>query len=490
MLASFFAGDYILTDAGSILWRNLYTTLTNSHNLATFGFLIMLGTLTIIMAQMGGILAYTNAVQGSITSKKKAEISTLLLSPLFFIDDYINSLTVGSIMKPITDKFNIARAKLAYLLDAMSGSLCLLIPASSWLAIILPQLKNSGLSLSIKDSPKILADGFNTYLVSIPFMFYPIITIITAWSFIMLGISYGSMKKHELAAAKGDLFNGKKAICHDIAPSTDGSLSYFALPLGSFILSIAIGIAFTGNSWIFGGKNSFIQTVQQADILFVLFYSSVFSVIFSSLFFIAKKKMSTYDLFVSIKNGGYFMHNSILTLSLAWTFAAILKNNLETGADLADALLGTVEIALLPGMFFLTATLIAAATGSSWSTITIMLPITITMLFQFSPSFASLIPEQVPLLYPTLGAIFSGSLAGAHFSPISDTTITASTSAGCYHIDHIKTQIGYLAPSFIGTLLAYIAAGYLANYPLGFFIALLIGLLPLGIIIFIYKNHK
>ena len=162
--ASFLAADFSLYNTALILGKTMFSTLHDTQNIYTFGFLIMLGTLTILMNNMGGITAYTKSIEKYITTKKSAQVTSLLFSHFFFIDDYLNSLTVGNIMRPITDKFHIPRAKLAYLLDAMSGALCLLIPASSWLTVILTQLEKSGVSVLAHDNPKIMADPFTLYI--------------------------------------------------------------------------------------------------------------------------------------------------------------------------------------------------------------------------------------------------------------------------------------------------------------------------------------
>jgi len=366
-------------------------------------------------------------------------------------------------MRPITDKFHVPRAKLAYLIDAMSGSLCLLIPASSWLTVILTQLEKSGVSLIASENPKIMADPFALYVSTIPYIFYPILSIVTVWFIVLTTKSYGPMWQHEHVALSGDLFDGKKPLQSGLEQTDKGSLWYFIIPLFSFIFFILIGILWTGNSILLGGTHSLIQTIQHAKIIFVLFYASSLTVLLSFIFFISQKKLTLKKAAHYLVQGALSMRTSIAILVCAWILATLLKDDLKTGQYLADILLGSLSTWLLPVMFFLTATLISASTGSSWGTINIMLPIAIPMLYEFAHATGIVAPADVPLLFPSLGALFSGSLTGAHLSPISDTTITSSTGAACYHIDHVKTQFWYAAPPLFGTLIAYGVAGILGS---------------------------
>ena len=479
--ASFLAADFSIYSTIFILTKTIYATLADMQNIYTFGFLTMLGTLTILMNKMGGITAYTKSIEKYITNKKSAQVTSLLFSNFFFIDDYLNSLTVGNIMRPLTDKFHIPRAKLAYLLDAMSGSLCLLIPASSWLTVILTQLEKSGVSLLASDNPKIMADPFGLYLSTIPYIFYPIFSIFTAWFIVLTAQSYGPMRQHETAALNGNLFGGKQPVHAESSQNDTGSLWYFIIPLASFILFIVFGIAWTGNSFLCGGNNSLIKTIQESRIIFVLFYASSLTVLLSSIFFITQKKLTPGTAVNNLIQGALSMRTSIAILVCAWILATLLKDNLKTGQYLADILLGSLSMSLLPLMFFLTAILISASTGSSWGTINIMLPIAIPMLYEFTHGVGIVAPTDIPLLLPSLGALFSGSLAGTHLSPISDTTTTSSTGAACYHMDHIKTQFWYALPTILGSLIAYTVLGFFVSQTYILPLCLLLGI---GIIIF------
>ncbi len=488
--ASFLAADFSVYNTVLILSKTIFSTLHDMQNIYTFGFLIMLGTLTILMNNMGGITAYTKSIEKYITNKKSAQATSLLFSHFFFIDDYLSSLTVGNIMRPLTDKFHIPRAKLAYLLDAMSGSLCLLIPASSWLTVILTQLEKSGVSVLPYDNPKIMADPFGLYLSTIPYIFYPIFSIFTAWFLVLTAKSYGPMNQHEKNALTGNLFGGKKPINSASSQNDTGSLWYFIIPLASFIFFIFIGIAWTGNSFLSGGNNSLIKTIQESKIIFVLFYASSLTVLLSTVFFIAQKKLTLYKALNYLAEGALSMKTSITILICAWILATLLKDDLKTGQYLADILLGSLSIWLLPAMFFLTATLISASTGSSWGTINIMLPLAIPMLYEFAHGVDIVMPSDIPLLIPSLGALLSGSLAGTHLSPISDTTITASTGAACYHIDHVKTQFWYVLPTIFGTIVAYSIAGFFISQTYILPLCLLLGIAIIILLVEITTRSK
>ncbi len=453
---------------------NLIYKTGSYDNLYTFAFLIILGIIICMITHTGGMAAYTKAIKTRLHGPKATQTVSLILSNFFFMDDYLNTLTVGSVMKPLTDAFRIPRAKLAFLLDSMSSALCTLIPASSWTAIVLSQLQGVGIQ-----------DTLGTYLTAMPFIFYSWLIIFTAWFVVRAGISFGKMRDFEdIALETGNLFGGKEPIqdlTENINNQQKSSLTDFFLPIGLFMFSVFLSFAYTG-SWAFlGGQNNLVTALQKGDALYSLFIASLITLIISVIYFGLNKKLSFKEFTDMSINGFYLMKNSIILLLLAKTMSMLLKSDLNTGAYLAGLMVGSVPAWLFPAIIFVTSSLVAMATGSSWGTISVMIPLGIPMVGSF----------DAILLSPTLGAILSGSIAGAHLSPISDPMLISSTSSGSYHLDHIQTQIVYAAPAMLGTILALLLTGFILtqNTIITGLIALLTGVIFTGSVLY-FLNKK
>lgn len=459
-------------------------------HLFTFLFLVALGIIISLITHTGGITAYTNIIQKKITNKKQTQTTSFLLSLLFFIDDYLNSLTVGCIMRPLADKFSIPRAKLAFLIDSMSSPMCVLIPATSWVAMIITNLQSAGIQESA--NAEIFGDPFAVYLRSIPFMFYPILVIISAFFIVRKNISFGPMfQQEQIAELTGNLFGGKPAIQLRIGQScsTGSSLDFF-IPIGTFIISVFLLILFSGGWSGFGGYRPLIQAFQEANIFYALCLGSIITLLFSLCLFFYQGKLTTSGLKEVIIEGFFLMKNSLIVLLLAWTLSTMLKSDLHTGEYLAHLLLKMMPSYMLALTIFLTSTAIASSTGSAWGTVMIMMPLSIPMVIAYTQGSIPFSPEMIPLLYPILGAMLSGAIAGGHISPISDSTVMSSTSAGSYHLDHLTTQIPYILPAFIGTIIACILSGIFASYGLlAAFASLIVALfITLGLLLFKDQN--
>lgn len=461
-------------------------------HLYIFIFLIFLGIIISLITRTGGIAAYSNLINFRLKTQKSVETTSLFLSLFFFIDDYLNSLTVGCIMQPLTDKFKIPRAKLAFLLDSLSSPLCVIIPMSSWVAMIVMNLKTSGIAEQSTNIIYIKADPFSVYLSTIPYIFYAFFIIISAWVIVYFNISYSSMKSHELIAeTTGNLFGGKTPLNIN---SLDlnckiGSINNFFLPLGSFIILVLLLLLYTGQWYYLGGNNSFFQALQQTDSFFSLFMASTLSLIMSIIFFIYTRQLTLLELLSSAKSGFNLMKDSIIILLLAWTLGTILKDHLDVGNYLAGLIEGTLPLFLLPIIIFVISALICASTGSSWGTISIMAPLTIPLVVALQPESIHLNSTNVLYLYPVIGGLLSGSLAGSHLSPITDATIMASTSAGSYHLDHITTQISYIIPAILGTLIALLSSSLITlSYWPTTLISFTMGLITTLFIIFILQK--
>lgn len=429
---------------------------SNLDHVYTFSFLLLLGVLIQIMNHSGGIRAYTHFLLKFIKTPQRAQQTSLALSSTLFIDDYVNNLTVGAIMRPVTDHFKIARAKLAFLLDSMSGPLCMLIPASSWVAFILAQMQASGISNSDSSETLIQQDALFVYIACIPFLMYPILIVFSAWVITSFNLSFGAMGTQEAEAKKtGNLYGGKSPlhVANTAHEQLQGTLLDFILPISTFIVGFLAAIAYSGKSVIFGGHAHFMQTLQAADPFWSLWVASMLGVAMALMVLLSKNSLHNFSYIVkAFLNGFMLMKNSLIILLLAWTLSTLLKNDLHTGAYLAELLPHDMPVAYLPFLMFIFCLGISASTGSVWGTIALMLPLAIPLYYNLalgSPTFLN-------NLYPLLGALFSGAVAGSHFSPITDAMIMTSFSAGCYHLDHVRTQISYASSALIGSLTGFL----------------------------------
>ena len=400
------------------------------YHLYTFGFLILLGILIQIMNHSGGIRAYTHLLLRYVTTAKGAQQMSLVLSSLFFIDDYVNNLTVGAIMRPIMDHFKVSRVKLAFLLDSMSAPVCLLLPASSWVAFILAQLQTTPFD----------SDPFMLYMKSMPYLLYPILIVFTAWVMVSFYGSYGAMRQAD-----------HKQPAHEelTQPSTRyrGGIDNFTLPISVFVALFVVSLL--GGSF-FLGKASFLEALQAADPFLALLVASGCAVGAAGLLFLYHNPRTYKPLLRAAVDGCLLMKDSLLLLLLAWTLGSLLKNDLQTGAYLASLLPSTISVTYLPALLFILSTIISASIGSSWGTIALMLPIAI-------PLYTNLAATALPGFYPALGALISGAVAGGHISPMSDAVLVSSLSAGCSPLSHVRTQASYASNALIGALVGYLS---------------------------------
>ncbi|MGC2310197.1 MAG: Na+/H+ antiporter NhaC family protein [Candidatus Babeliaceae bacterium] len=434
--------------------HKIYEQISMADHLYTFGFLILLGIFIQIMTHTGGIAAYSRTMRKYLSDGRSAQTMSLVLSCTFFLDDYLNTLTTGAIMKPLFDFYHISRVKLAFLLDSMSSALCVLVPATSWVALILIQLQATGIQ-----------DPFVLYLKSIPFIIYPLAIIFSAWFIVRARIMYGPMATYENVSAEIT----PATVLTDIPQQTAG-ISHFLFPLTFFIVALIFNFLLAGHSKLLGGNNTFQEILNSANIFWVLFISILATLIFSIIFFAYHKKITHILLLQSTQQGFILMKNSLLLLLLAWTLGALLKDDLHTGEYLANSLLTFLNFKLFPVLFFLITLLISASTGSAWGALVIMIPLALPLVINLA------IPSLLAL---SCGSILAGAVAGCHFSPISDATVMASTSAGCQHLTHVQTQIMYSLPALLASIIMYIVLGFIA--PLGYSTQLL--LLPLYLLL-------
>jgi tetracycline resistance efflux pump len=435
-------------------------------------FLLVLGIIVTLLRHSGGAYAYGRMIKGHLKNKKSAESSSLMLSILLFMDDYFSSLTVGSVMRPITDLYKIPRAKLAFLVDSMAAPLAILCPFSSWVAAIIGFLRDNGVSSLSTPDTLILASPLATYLHMIPFIFYSFIIMASSFFIVRKRISFGLMGKHELIAdTTGNLYGGRIDVKQ---PSYDpheknkdfASVLDFIIPILALLFSVISGLLYSGDAAIFCGTRSCIDAFQKSSAAIALFTGGIVALVFCTLFYLIRGKISFDEILPLYKEGILLMIPAIMILILAWTLGDLLRHNLMTGQYLASIMIGWVSKSMFPLIFFIISGLIAFSIGSSWGTAAIMFPIAIPLTISYLHLETPAMIDQIPILFPVLGAVLSGCVAGDHISPISDTTVMSATSSGSHHMDHVRTQFTYAIPLIISTSIAFLIAGVLNRYDL------------------------
>lgn len=460
------------------VWNNLdinkffsSTQFWEAGNLFICIFLLALGIFITMLQVSGGAYAYSIFAKRKITSVKNAETASLILSSGLFVDDYLSSLTTGSVMYPLTDTKKIPRVKLAFLVDSMSGPLAILCPFSSWVAAIVGYLGQNGIHDHIKTTTLIFANPFTIFLNIIPFLFYSFILVASVWFIVRCRISFGLMKKFEtIATTTGNLFGGankgahtKKDIEHNPHHTT---LLEFFLPIIVLLACVLSGILYSGKWWLFGGDNSILQAFQKASAAAGLFLGGNIAVVICTIFFVLRKRITVKQLPKVYLDGIKLMISAAAVLILAWTFGDFLRNQLHTGEYLASLMLNTVTITILPMLLFFVAFIIAFTIGSAWGTAAMMFPIVIPLVLSMVDAPLHPTLDQIPILLPVLGAVLSGCVAGNHVSPIADTTIMSCLSTGAKLKDHVHTQLQYALSGIIITGLAFLLSGILLPYGL------------------------
>ncbi len=436
-------------------WHGLCT----SWNLLIFTFLISLGTLIALLQRTGATSAYVRFVQHVVKGPRSVEITSLLLSLLFFIDDYFSALTVGSVMRHVARLYKVPAVKIAFLTTAMASPLAMLSPLSSWIGEILLQLRNIGINTSL--DALIAADPYTVFLHTIPTMIYPILLIGSAWYIVLRRISYGPMATYEAAS------HAQQDTNFSLPPASASFFDFF-IPLGSLLGGILGQLLFSGNFFLFGGNSSFIEAIKTGSVPQALCLGGFVALFVSSILFFTKKRLTGIMLWSCIIEGCQLMLPSILMLLCAWTLGSFLKQDLKTGNYIATMFASIITATSLPALCFLCASITAWLIGSAWATMGLMLPIVMEMLQNLLhlPVHSSL--ESVSLLIPVLGATLSGSVMGTHVSLISDNPIMSAASSGADHVAHIKTMMWYILPIAASTTIAYTIVGILLQtYSLG-----------------------
>ena len=424
-----------------IFQDGVVSVLSDSYNVGILIFLVFLGIIVALMTRAGGSAAYGKWAGNKIKTRSGALLSTFALGVVIFVDDYFNCLTVGNVMRPVTDKQKISRAKLAYIIDATAAPICIIAPISSWAAAVNSYVPaDAGIS------------GFQLFLRTIPYNLYAWLTILMVIFMGVTGLDYGPMKKFEENAAKGDLFSGKndyENVKENII-SAKGKVIDLVLPVIFLIASCIICMIYTGG--FFEGE-SFINAFANCDASMGLVMGSFITLVFVFLLYLPRRVITFSEFAECIPQGFKMMVSAILILVLAWTLGGFCSTKLEAGAFVSSMLSGNMTAtSLFPAILFLVGSGLAFATGTSWGTFGILIPI-VTAMF----------PETDPMLVVCIAASLAGSVCGDHMSPISDTTIMASAGAQCHHVDHVSTQLPYALTVGGCCVAAYLVAGFTKN---------------------------
>src|SRR4030095_7648452 len=446
--------------------------ITDIDNIYLYCLLIIISSLITLLTVTGSAAGCARIIGRKIRTQRSVEISTVMLSFLLSIDDYLSILTVGFVMKPIADRLAVARTKLAYIMRALAGPLVIIMPISTWAAAVLAQLDNAGIHLSTPN--KIIADPFYVYLKTIPFTFYSILVVFSVWFVVTTRIGYGLIARDErLAIAVNDELQDEFAV-----DNNSHSLIELLMPIIILIGGVFFGILHAGKYYLFGGNNSFFEAFRENDKTFlILFLSGLTAFSASVLFSLYKRMVSVMQMPAIIWAGARLMQSSIIMVMCASILGSFLRLNLYTGAYVAYLLFGTTPLYVIPVLLFVVSLVITLTTGSAWGTFSILIPIATQMLISFLHLEVPVALDQMPILFPALGAVLSGAVCGNHISPFAETTAMTAASAGIAPLDHARTQLGYVLPVIIATSVAFIVVGLMIGYGLwrSFFVSIGVG---------------
>ena len=443
----------------------IVASVTDSYNMGILIFLIILGSMVCLMNKAGGSAAFGRWAKDHIKSRVGAQLASVLLGVLIFIDDYFNCLTVGSVMRPITDKQNVSRAKLAYLIDATAAPVCIIAPISSWAAAVAGFAEDG--------------QGLNLFIRAIPYNFYALFTIAMMIGMVLMKMEFGSMARYERnAVEKGDLFSGANpyAMLDDEVDESKGSVLDLVLPILVLVVACVIGMIYSGD--FFSGAD-FVTAFSNSDASVGLMLGSAFGLLFAFIYYFIRKSMSFKEMMGCIPEGFKAMVPAILILTFAWSLKS-MTDSLGAKFFVRDFVRSASGLQMfLPVIVFVVGCFLAFATGTSWGTFGILIPIV-----------QSVFEMDNPMAIICISACMAGAVCGDHCSPISDTTIMASAGAQCDHVNHVSTQLPYAISCAVVSGVTYLIAGVLVRMALPGIIALPIGLAMMIAFLFAARNMK
>ncbi len=417
-----------------------FDIMKNSMNLNILIFDVLLGMIIVLMSKSGGSAAYGKWAGNKIKSKKSAMLATTGLGVLIFVDDYFNCLTVGSVMRPVTDRFKVSRAKLAYIIDATAAPVCIIAPISSWAAAVNSYVpEDAGIS------------GFQLFLRTIPYNLYAILTLLMVFTIILTGLDFGLMKKHEKNAAAGDLFTSGGEEFDQVKEeeiSSNGKVIDLVLPV-LVLIGTAIGaMIYTG---FLGGATDVVTAFSGCDAETSLIFATLITVMFMLVLYLPRKVITFKGFMDSFVEGFKMMIPAIGILIFAWSLKG-MGDALEI-ASFVENLVGSNASAsvMFPAILFLVAIFLSFSTGTSWGTFAILVPIAIAMF----PG-----ADNMQMMIIAVASVLSGAVCGDHVSPISDTTVMSSAGAQSNHINHVTTQMQYAVVVAVVSAIGYVIAGF------------------------------
>ncbi len=442
--------------------------LSDPWNVGILIFLVILGSMVMLMNRAGGSAAFGRWSVEHVKTKTGAQLATIALGVLIFIDDYFNCLTVGSVMQPLTDKHGISRAKLAYLIDATAAPVCIIAPISSWAAAVTGFVDG--------------ANGLTLFIRAIPYNFYAILTIVMMLTLSFGKFDYGPMKiaeqSRKLNESAGKLPESSITGAEDQPNppvSSRGRVIHLVLPIISLIVCFVIGMIYTGG--FFDGE-TFVDAFSNSDASVGLVYGSAAALLITLIFFLATRVLSFKECMNAIPEGFKSMVPAILILTFAWTLKSMTDSlgAKEYVASLVESVSDNGSIiSLLPAFVFLIGCLLAFATGTSWGTFGILIPIVVNV-------FGADLNNELMII--AISACMAGAVCGDHCSPISDTTIMASAGAACDHIEHVSTQLPYAITAAAVSLVCYVVSGFVRNW----IVCLVFGAVLMVVVCNVLKN--
>lgn len=455
--AVFYAGfDFELT-VNHLFSAGFIGVLSDEDHVGILVFLVILGTMVAMMNKAGGSAAFGRWASEHIHTRVGAQLATIAFGCLIFIDDYFNCLTVGSVMRPVTDGHKISRAKLSYLIDATAAPICIIAPISSWAAAVTGFVQGE--------------DGFAIFMSAIPYNFYAILTIVMMIGMVLMKVEFGPMRINEQNAIQGDLFTIEHSNFAEAEKVTENEKSRvidLIVPVAALIICCVIGMIYTGG--FFSGTD-LVTAFSNSNASVGLAYGSFFALVLTILFFLCRRVISFQEAMNCLPEGFKAMVSAILILTMAWSLKGMTDS--LGAAVFVEGVMKTSAAGLvhfLPAIIFLVAAGLAFASGTSWGTFGILIPIVVGV-FEGSNHTMMII---------SISACMAGAVCGDHCSPISDTTIMASAGGQCDHVNHVNTQLPYVIVCAAVSFVTYLVAGFVQTA----WIALPVGILLMLAVLF------
>ncbi|MBP1558446.1 MAG: Na+/H+ antiporter NhaC family protein [Oscillospiraceae bacterium] len=443
-----------------------FFALTNRFDTHLILFLAILGALVAVIGMAGGSKAYGDWAASKIKGRTGAQLATSALGVLIFIDDYFNCLTVGAVMKPVTDKFNISRAKLAYIIDATAAPVCIIAPISSWAGSVVSYMADTGMN------------GMTAFMQAIPYNLYAVLTILMIIVLSITNLEFGPMAKFEENAKKGDLFSNEEAAMDSLKEASEneviskGKVADLVVPILFLIVACIAAMLYVGG---YGAEGvTMFQAFGDTSATVALAYGALVTIIFTFVLFISRRLVTFHQFMDGVSKGVHSMVPAFIILTLAWSMSTICRDMIGTGVYVSDMVANSnIMPELIPAAIFVVAAFLSFSMGTSWGTFGILIPIIIAICEAIGAQDLTII---------SLSATLAGSVFGDHCSPSSDTTILASTGAGCNHIDHVSSQIPYALTVACCSFVGFLVAGFTRNVIITLVVAVALLLISLKVL--------